>query len=112
MSKKIKRTIAKFDFGGQLLGQMGLPDPLSEALGTSPGQFAKEDAEKLAKEAEMAGSTAAPAAPPTAVSDETLSAREAQRRRQLAAAGMGGTQLTGSSGLGSATTSMKSLLGS
>lgn len=110
MSKKIKRTIAKFDFGGQLLGQMGLPDPLSEALGTSPGQFAKEDAEKLAKE--QAGSVAAPTATPTAVSDETLSAREAQRRRQLAAAGMGGTQLTGSSGLGSATTSMKSLLGS
>jgi hypothetical protein len=54
----------------------------------------------------------APAATPTAVSEETLDAREAQRKRQLAAAGLGGTNLTGSMGLGAANTSVKSLLGS
>lgn len=109
MGKKIKKTLAKFDFGGQLLQKLGLPDPLGDALGVSPGAVAAAEAAEKAAEA---GSVAAPAPTPTAVSDETLSAREAQRKRQLAAAGMGGTQLTGSMGLGAANTSVKSLLGS
>lgn len=110
MGKKIKKTLAKFDIGGQLLQKAGLPDPLGDALGVSPGAVAA--AEAAEKAAAQAGSVAAPAPTPTAVSDETLSAREAQRKRQLAAAGMGGTQLTGSMGLGAANTSVKSLLGS
>lgn len=61
---------------------------------------------------QAAPTVAAPAATPTAVSEETLDAREAQRKRQLAAAGLGGTNLTGSMGLGAANTSVKSLLGS
>lgn len=61
---------------------------------------------------QAAPEVAAPAATPTAVSEETLDAREAQRKRQLAAAGLGGTNLTGSMGLGAANTSVKSLLGS
>lgn len=109
MGKKIKKTLAKFDIGGQLLQKAGLPDPLGDALGVSPGAVAAAEAAEKAAEA---GSVAAPAPTPTAVSDETLSAREAQRKRQLAAAGMGGTQLTGSMGLGAANTSVKSLLGS
>lgn len=62
---------------------------------------------------QAAPAVAAPAAAPTAVGDETLAAREAQRKRQLAAAGLGGTVLTGAGGLSNAaTTAGKSLLGS
>ena len=74
-----------------------------------------EQQERAQKAAERAGSAAveAPDTTPTAVSDDTLAAREAQRKRQLAAAGLAGTNLTGSMGLaGGANTSLKSLLGS
>lgn len=54
----------------------------------------------------------APPTAPTAVGEETQAAREALRKRQLAAAGLGGTMLTGVGGLGSASTAGKSLLGS
>lgn len=109
MGKKIKKLVSKFDIGGQLLHKAGLPDPLGDMTGLGPGAVAAAEAAEKAAET---GSVAAPAPTPTAVSDETLSAREAQRKRQLAAAGMGGTQLTGSMGLGAANTSVKSLLGS
>lgn len=64
--------------------------------------------------AEAAGSQQiAPDTSPTAVSEGTLDAREAQRKRQLAAAGLSGTNLTGASGLsGAANTATKTLLGS
>lgn len=107
MTKKIRKTLAKFDIGGQLLNKLGLPDPVGDALGVSPGAVAAAEA------AEVGSTVAAPASTPTAVSDDTLAAREAQRRRQLAAAGLGGNVLTGASGLsGGAYTSGKSLLGS
>ncbi|MCY1447204.1 hypothetical protein D9M71_638120 [compost metagenome] len=65
---------------------------------------------------ETTGSTAAvptPAATPSVTGEEASAAREAQRRRQLAAAGLGGTMLTGAGGLsGAANTAGKSLLGS
>jgi hypothetical protein len=111
MSKKIKKTIAKFDIGGQLLHKAGLPDPLGDMTGLGPGAVAaQEAADKLAKEA---GSVQAPGPTPTAVSDETMDARDSQRRRQLAMAGMSGTTLTRPGGLGgTATTSTKTLLGS
>ena len=55
----------------------------------------------------------APDTTPTAVGEESMAAREAQRKRQLAAAGLGGTVLTGAGGLSaSASTTGKSLLGS
>lgn len=54
-----------------------------------------------------------PDASPTAVSEGTLDAREAQRKRQLAAAGLSATNLTGAGGLsGAANTATKTLLGS
>ena len=54
-----------------------------------------------------------PDASPTAVSEGTLDAREAQRKRQLAAAGLSATNLTGAGGLsGAANTANKTLLGS
>lgn len=62
---------------------------------------------------EVTGSVAAPETTPTAVSADTMEAREAQRKRQLASAGLGGTVLTGAGGLSpSANTAGKSLLGS
>ena len=61
----------------------------------------------------VAPTVQAPDTTPTPVGEETSAAREAQRRRQLAAAGLGGNTLTGASGLSSAaTTAGKSLLGS
>lgn len=63
--------------------------------------------------ASTAASVTTPAAAPTAVAEETQAAREALRKRQLAAAGLGGTMLTGAGGLSSsANTAGKSLLGS
>jgi hypothetical protein len=110
--KKIKKTVAKFDIGGQLLHKAGLPDPLGDMTGLGPGAIEREEAaERLANQ--EVGSVTEPGAAPTAVSDDTLEAREAMRKRQLAAAGMGGTMLTSSSGLsGGANTAGKSLLGS
>ena len=111
MAKKIKKLVSKFDIGGQLLQKAGLPDPLGDITGLGPGAVAA--AEAAQKAAEAGSSTAAPASAPTSVSDDTLAAREAQRRRQLAAAGLGGNVLTGASGLsGGAYTAGKSLLGS
>lgn len=77
-------------------------------LGLSDSILSSPKPEKAASPTEVA----APEAAPTAVSEQTLDAREAQRKRQLAAAGLGGTNLTGSMGLGAANTSVKSLLGS
>ena len=111
MSKKIRATVAKFDLGHQFGKKLGLPDPLGDTLYGSDRALSPQEA--AAEAASKAGSVAATESIPTAVSDETLAAREAQRRRQLAAAGMSGNVLTGSLGLGSqASTQMKSLLGS
>lgn len=107
MTSKLKKTIKKIDplMGGDvILDKIGLPSMFGDEFG-----FVQDEP----KIAEQAGSVASAPATPTAVSDETLEARDAQRKRQLAAAGMGGTVLTGSSGLASAApTSGKSLLGS
>jgi hypothetical protein len=105
MSKKFKKIWKKVDpiMGGDvILDKLGLPS----LGGEKNGLFAQP-------EMAATGSTAAPAMAPTAVSDETMDAREAMRKRQLAAAGMSGTVLTSSSGLsGGANTAGKSLLGS
>ncbi|WP_095110431.1 hypothetical protein [Pseudomonas sp. Irchel 3E20] len=55
---------------------------------------------------------AAVAAAPTTSSDSVQASVDAERKRRLAAAGQGGTILTGASGLlGGANTSQKTLLG-
>lgn len=102
---KIKKIIKKVDplmGGDKILDKLGLPSVFGDKSGF------------LAEPAVPTAGTAQPvAASPTAVSDETLAARESQRKRQLAAAGMGGNQLTSSRGLSTpASTSAKSLLGS
>lgn len=80
-------------------------------LGLSDAVLGSNDMPKV--EAPRSSSVAEPGQAPTAVSDETLDAREAMRKRQLAAAGLSGTNLTGAQGLsGGASTSAKSLLGS
>ena len=114
MSKKIRKFVAKFDLGHQFGKQMGLPDPMGDTLyGSDRALSPTEKAEKAAKDAAKAAGSVTPESVPVAVSDDTLAAREAQKKRQLAAAGLSGTILTGSSGLSApATTSMKSLLGS
>ena len=117
MSKKIRKTVAKFDLGHQYGKKMGLPDPSGDLFyGSDRALSPTEAAEKAAKDAaKAAGSaeTTADAAVPVAISDDTLAARDAQKKRQLAAAGLSGTVLTGAQGLSApASTSMKSLLGS
>ena len=115
MSKKIRKTVAKYDLGHQYGKKMGLPDPSGDLFyGSDRALSPTEAAEKAAKDAaKAAGSAETPEAVPVAISDDTLAAREAQKKRQLAAAGLSGTILTGSQGLSApASTSMKSLLGS
>lgn len=111
MSKKIRKTVARFDLGHQFAKKYGLPDPAGDAIYGSDRALTPQ--EQAAKDAEEAGSVVTEISSPTAISDETLAARESQRRRQLAAAGLYGNILTGSQGLGSSNTSqLKSLLGS
>lgn len=119
MSKKIRKVVAKFDLGHQYGKKLGLPDPAGDLLyGSDRALSPTEAAEKAAKDAAAAGSAQTASAEesasiPVAVSDDTMLARDAQKKRQLAAAGLSGNILTGSQGLAApATTSMKSLLGS
>lgn len=111
MSKKsgIGKLISKVH---KIHDPLDLDNKLLDPLGL-PSLHGKENGLLQDEPEAVTGSVATAPATPTAVSDETLEAREAQRKRQLAAAGMGGTVLTGSSGLASAApTSGKSLLGS
>lgn len=54
-SKKIRKTIAKFDLGHQAVKKMGLPDPLGDALygsdkALSPTEMAQKQSMDLAKQ--------------------------------------------------------------
>lgn len=111
---KVRKTLAKYDLGHQYGKKMGLPDPSGDLFyGSDRALSPTEAAEKAAKDAAGAASSVTPESVPVAVSDDTLAARDAQKKRQLAAAGLSGNILTGSQGLSApATTSMKSLLGS
>lgn len=111
---KIRKTLAKYDLGHQYGKQMGLPDPSGDLFyGSDRALSPTEKAEKAAKDAASAAGAVTPESVPIAVSDDTLAARDAQKKRQLAAAGLSGTVLTGAQGLSApASTSMKSLLGS
>ena len=51
MGKKIKKTIAKFDFGHQFAKGLGLPDPSGDMLyGSDRALSPQEQAAKLAKD--------------------------------------------------------------
>jgi hypothetical protein len=114
MGKKVKKTIVKFDLGHQFAKKMGLPDPVGDAVyGDYKALSPAEQSAKMLEDSMKSTGTQAPDAPPTAVSEGTLEAREAQRKRQLAAAGLSATNLTGAGGLsGAANTTNKTLLGS
>lgn len=108
MGKKVKKALNVATFGLSGAAEKLALDPLKAALGAGASALG----------AGMGGDTGSTAvdstsSTPTAVSADTEAAREAQRRRQLAAAGLSGNILTGASGLGNAaTTGAKSLLGS
>lgn len=105
MSKKIRKALNLATFGLSGAAERLALDPFKAAAGAATG---------MSETTNMAtGSTAAPDVTPTAQDPDALAAREAQRRRQLAAAGLSANVLTGSQGLaGNAYTNMKSLLGS
>ena len=76
--------------GDKILDKLGLPSVFGDKYGIGgPGD---------AEAAYAAGSETAPV-PESLVGEETMAAREAQRKRMLAAAGLGGNVLTGAGGL-------------
>ncbi|MCY1296830.1 hypothetical protein D9M68_159160 [compost metagenome] len=106
MSKKIKKALNVATFGLSGAAERLALDPFKAAAGAAG--MAGPDTTNMAT-----GSTAAPDVTPTAQDPDALAAREAQRRRQLAAAGLSSNIITGAQGLqGGAYTNMKSLLGS
>lgn len=110
MGKKVKKGLNIATFGLSGVAEKLAVDPIkagfgyaSSALGMAPTGTTND----------FTGSTAASDTTPTAMDPDTLAAREAQKKRQLAAAGLSGNILTGAQGLTSpASTNMKSLLGS
>lgn len=104
MGKKVKKALNVATFGLSGAAERLALDPFKAALGavTPPA-------------ADTSGSAvAAPEAAPTPLDPDVTAAREAQRKRQQAYAGLASTVLTRPGGLGgtSANTQMKTLLGS
>jgi hypothetical protein len=107
MGKKVKKALNIATFGLAGAAEKLAFDPIKAALGVAGGSLAGSTTN------DATGSVAAPDAAPTATDPDTLAARESQRRRQALAAGMSSNILTGAQGLsGTATTQLKSLLGS
>ena len=108
MSKKIRKVANIATFGLSGAAEKLAFDPIKAGFAAATGAMMPAAATGAT------GSTAAPDTTPTAQDPEVLAAREAQRRRQLAAAGLSANILTGAQGLAgtSATTQLKSLLGS
>jgi len=102
MSKKVRKIASVATLGASELAAK----PIESAIGAVTGALSPQQA--------ITGSTVeAPSSTPTAVDADVQAARDAQRRRQLAAAGLSSTILTGAGGLSSqATTQSKTLLGS
>lgn len=103
MSKKIKKVANIATFGLAGAAESLALDPLKAALGlATPGSTN-----------DTTGSTAAPDVAPTAQDPAVQTAREEQKKRQAAAAGLSANVLTASGGLKTAAnTQLKSLLGS
>lgn len=108
MSKKIKKIANVATFGLAGAAEKLVIDPIKAAIGlgsTALGLGGDKSSET--------GSVAEPAAIPTAQDPEAMAAREDQKRRQAAAAGLSANVLTGAGGLKTqASTGLKSLLGS
>lgn len=110
MSKKIKKIANVATFGLAGAAEKLALDPIKAALGlgsSALGLGGKEDSQ-----AQESGASS-PSAIPTAQDPEALAAREDQKKRQAAAAGLSANVLTGAGGLKTqANTGLKSLLGS
>lgn len=108
MSKKIKKIANVATFGLAGAAEKLAIDPIKAALGLGSSALGMGGSQQNDN-----GSVAAPADIPTAQSPEALAAREDQKRRQAAAAGLSANVLTGAGGLKTqASTGLKSLLGS
>ena len=115
MCKKIGKIINKVTSFHDKIDPFGkkLRDPIEDALGVPrSGTIGTElfPDDEVATGSNVAVTT--PGAPPTENSAESLEAREAEKRRRLAASGQNSTILTGPNGVRSAaSTGAKTLLG-
>lgn len=100
MSKKIKKAVNVATFGLSGAAEKLALDPIQAALGMGKQQQ------------DITGSVAAPDAAPTAQDPQSVAAREDQKKKQAAYAGLSANVLTKPGGLTSqANTQLKSLLG-
>lgn len=100
MSKKIKKAVNVATFGLSGAAEKLALDPIQAALGMGKQQQ------------DVTGSVAAPDAAPTAQDPQSVAAREDQKKKQAAYAGLSANVLTKPGGLTSqANTQLKSLLG-
>lgn len=100
MGKKIKKAVNVATFGLSGAAEKLALDPIKAALGMGQQQQ------------EATGSVAAPDAAPTAQDPQSVAAREDQKKKQAAYAGLSANVLTKPGGLTSqANTQLKSLLG-
>ena len=108
MSKKIKKIANVATFGLAGAAEKLALDPIKAALGLGSSALGMGGSQQNDN-----GSVSAPADIPTAQDPEALAAREDQKKRQAAAAGLSANVLTGAGGLKTqANTGLKSLLGS
>ena len=108
MSKKVKKIANVATFGLAGAAEKLAIDPIKAALGLGSSALGMGGSQQNDN-----GSAAAPADIPTAQDPEAMAAREDQKRRQAAAAGLSANVLTGAGGLKTqASTGLKSLLGS
>ena len=104
MGKKIKKAVNVATFGLSGAAEKLALDPIQAALGMGKQQ---QDVT-----GSVAGSVAAPDAAPTAQDPQSVAAREDQKKKQAAYAGLSANVLTKPGGLTSqANTQLKSLLG-
>lgn len=109
MSKKVKKVANIATFGLYGAAEKLAVDPIKAALGMGASALGMGGSSSN----DATGSTAAPDAIPTAQDPAALAAREDQKKRQAAAAGLSANVLTSPGGLKTpAITGLKSLLGS
>ncbi|MGL4317307.1 MAG: hypothetical protein ACRCTL_11935 [Pseudomonas sp.] len=108
MSKKVKKIASVATFGLSDAAYKLAVDPINAALGLGSAALGV-GGDSMSSDT----GASAPSAIPTAQDPEAMAAREDQKRRQAAAAGLSANVLTGAGGLKTqANTGLKSLLGS
>lgn len=110
MSKKVKKIARVATFGLSDVAEKLAVDPIKAALGLGSSALGLGGNDDI--QSQQSGAST-PSAIPTAQDPEAMAAREDQKRRQAAAAGLSANVLTGAGGLKTqASTGLKSLLGS